>query len=313
MPTFAKNSSAFSSDAADFAHAVGIAQHLEEALLRLRIVEPVQRVAEAVLRDVHADHPRRDRLDGVRLVEDHEVIRKKVAALVFVLLRDAAEAEEKKRVVHHHEVGAHELLAHALVMAARVVAAGLRRADVRLAAHERPHVRIRLHREVAQRAVVGRLRPFPDALELLGFRRGEKLARLRHRALQPRRADVVRASFPEDRAEVARHFREHLPHDRDVLENELLLQIDRVGGDDRLPVLLLRPEDRRDEIRERFPHARPRLDDEMPFLRQRLRHRDRHLLLLRPILEALRLRQQAIRGKNLPDGLRKIRRCAGVG
>ena len=119
---------------AHLAHAVGIAQHLEEALLRLRIVKPVQRVAEAVLRDVHSDHPRRDALDGVRLVEDHEVVRKKVAALVVILLRDAAEAEEEQRVVHHHEVGAHELLAHALVMAARVVAAGLRRADVRLAA-----------------------------------------------------------------------------------------------------------------------------------------------------------------------------------
>ena len=79
-------------------------------------------------------------------------------------------------------------------------------------------------------------------------------------------------------------------------------------GDDRLPVLLLRPQDRRDEIRERFSNARARLDHKMLPLRERLRHRDRHLLLLRPILEALRLRQQPVRGKNLPDGLGKIRR-----
>ena len=208
-------------------------------------------------------------------------------------------------------------------MAARIVAAGLRRANVRLAAYERPHVRIRLHREVAQRTVLGRLRPIPDALQLLGLRRGEKLARLRHRAIEARRADVVRAAFPKDRAEVIRSrfvfrryrtgpcsklSREHLPHDRDVFENKLLLQIDRVRGDDRFLVLRLRPHHRRDEIREGFPHARSRLDHEMLPLRQRLRDRDRHLLLLRPILEALRLRQQPVRGKNLPDSLRKFRR-----
>ena len=208
-------------------------------------------------------------------------------------------------------------------------------------------MRIRLHREVAQRTVVRRLRPFPDALQLLGFRRGEKLARLRHRALQPRRADVVRAPFPKNRAELLRGLfalrrrsvgglfaksalttrfgfavigqsgrglphsklsREHFAHDQDVFENKLLLQIDRVRGDDRFFVLRLRPHHRRDEIRERFPDARARLDHEMLPLRERLRHRDRHLLLLRPILEALRLRQQPIRGKNLPDGLRKFRR-----
>ena len=60
-----------------------------------------------------------------------------------------------------------------------------------------------------------------------------------------------------------------------------------------------------------LPDARARLDHQMPLLVQRLRHRHRHLLLLRAILEILRLRQQPLRRKNLAHARDKFAASGG--
>ncbi len=227
---------------------------------------------------------------------------KQIAAVVFLLLRDAAEVHEKERVIQHHDVRADEPLARILVKALRIRAAAFRGADVRLAAHHAPDVRVRLDRKIRERAVARRLRPFADALELGLLGRSEQLARVRDRALEPHRAEIIRAPFPEHRFELER---QQLLHDRDVFENELLLEIDRVRGNDRLLFFLVRPEHRRHEIRQRFSHARARLDHEVPLLVQRARDRHRHLLLLGPVLEILRLRHDSLLAEHRADALGK--------
>jgi hypothetical protein len=85
----------------------------------------------------------------VRFVENHEVIGKQIAALVFLRLRDAAQREKEQGVIENDDIRGDERLAHGLVVAARIAAAALGGADVGLAANLRPDVRIRLHREVA--------------------------------------------------------------------------------------------------------------------------------------------------------------------
>ena len=71
--------------------------------------------------------------------------------------------------------------------------------------------------------------------------------------------------------------------------NKLFLKIDRVGGDDRLFVLLEGEENCRHQISERFADAGARFDHQMSIFLQRPRHRYRHLLLLRTELEVFRL------------------------
>jgi hypothetical protein len=70
----------------------------------------------------------------------------------------------------------------------------------------------------------------------------------------------------------------------------LFLQIDRVGGDDRLLLLLERIKNRRGQIRDRFPDAGPRLDHQVPLFFERPGHPYRHLLLLPAILEIFSVR-----------------------
>ena len=130
---------------------------------------------------------------------------------------------------------------------------------------------------------------------------------LLHRALEPARAKIILPAFHERGLELDR---ENFFHDRDVLVQELLLQIDRVRRNDRLLLFLEREKNRGHEIGERFADAGAGFDDEMALLLQRLRDRRGHLLLLRAIFEILRLREQAVRSQKSPGPARQ-NRCRG--
>src|SRR6266545_3788764 len=52
-----------------------IAHYGEKSFARARIVEPLDRRSQSVLRDDGADLPRSDLLDGVRFIENDEIIR----------------------------------------------------------------------------------------------------------------------------------------------------------------------------------------------------------------------------------------------
>ena len=226
-------------------------------------------------------------LDGVRFVENNEIVREQVTALPSDLFLGTAEKHEEERVIDHDRVRGEQSFPGLLEKAAATLTAAFHRADVRLAAHLRPDFRVRLDREIAERSVRGGPRPIRDSRQLSRFRGGEQLAGLLDRALQPAWAKIILPAFHQRRLEFDR---QNFLQDRDVLMEELLLQIDGVGGNDRLLFLRERVENRWCQISDRFSHARARLNDEMPFFLERLRYRYRHQLLLAPILEVLRAR-----------------------
>src|SRR5205814_5596832 len=101
--------------------------------------KPLDRRAQSVLRNTDPNLARGGLLDGVRFVEDHEVVWEKVTALPPELLFRAAEQHEEQRVVNDDHVGGEQSFAGLLKKAASALAAGFHGADVRLAANLRPN------------------------------------------------------------------------------------------------------------------------------------------------------------------------------
>ncbi len=135
----------------------------------------------------------------------------------------------------------------------------------------------------------------------------EEFVRALDRALETARTKVILPPFHQRSLELDR---ENFFHDRNVLVQELLLQVDRVRRDDRLLLFLEGEKRRGHEIGERLAHAGAGFDDEMALLFQRLRDRRGHLLLLRPIFEIPRLREQAVSVQKSPGPARQ-NRCRG--
>ena len=106
------------------------------------------------MRNADPDLARGDLLDGVRFVEDDEVVREKITALAFLLLFRAAEEHEEQRVIDDDDVRREQSFARLLEETIARLAAGLGRADVRFAANLRPDFRVRLERQIAERAVL---------------------------------------------------------------------------------------------------------------------------------------------------------------
>src|SRR5271166_5101972 len=79
-------------------------QNGEQALLRFRIIKPVERLFEAVLGDSQANLSRCDRFDSVRFVEDNKVVRKQVTGRPALHIAHAFQSQEKEGVVHHDNV-----------------------------------------------------------------------------------------------------------------------------------------------------------------------------------------------------------------
>ena len=250
-------------------------------------------------------------LHRVRLVEDHEVVLEEDAAFARLVVR--AEQREEERVVHHQHVRAKDALADALEETDAVVLgevrlrpADLRRTQPAFAAHVLPDLRIGFDGEVRQAAVLRLLGPFPDALQLGCLGRGEEAVGLERGLVEPAGAEVVLPALQHGVAELHRqHRRKH----RQILLRELLLEVDRVGGDDGLLALGHGEKDRRDQVGQTLADARAGLDDEMPPALQRPGHFDGHLVLLRAELEVARPRQEARRRKDLRH-LRDKRRVA---
>ena len=149
--------------------------------------------------------------------------------------------------------------------------------------------------KIRERAILRRLRPFPDSLKFRLLGRSEQLAAVGHRPLQPKRTQIIRPPFPEHDLEF---HRQNLLQNRYVLV-ELLLQIDRIGRDHGL-FLICQRQNGGDQIGERFSHPCSRLDHQMPLGSQRIRDRDCHFLLFRPVFEVARLREQTGLGKDRP-------------
>ena len=134
------------------------------------------------------------------------------------------------------------------------------RAQVRLGGHRVPHVVGRLVGQVRQAAVGAATRPRRYRLEL-GRRVGlEQRARRAARLLEPREAHVVPPALEQRERRRVLAGRERPRQRGEVLADQLLLEIDRVGRDDRALAVGARPRERGHQVGERLPHAGARFE-----------------------------------------------------
>ena len=249
-----------------------------------RVVDAAQRLPQRARRDLAGEVLRRRLLEVVRLVEDD--------------LRRLRERErrglrlgEEDRVVRDDDVRGERRRARPLQEAAPVVRAlaaaavvGVRgdaRGDGRLA-------RLGLGRRgpgVELREVAGKRpqRPRHGARERRHRGRGELRLAAGDEPLQPREAEVVAAPLHEREADGRA---QQLRDERQVLAEDLVLEVLRVRAHDDREVVRERPERRRDEVGHRLADARAGLHDEMARGGERGGDLARHPHLLRAALVA---------------------------
>src|SRR5262249_23780341 len=126
------------------------------------------------------------------------------------------------------KISAEHLLAGFEIVTSIVIRTLLTQAVAAVAMNEVPHNGQRLKTQIAAAAVARLLGPEADFVELQNravFREQHAHALLCH--AQPAQADIVGTALDQDRAKGLRH---HLLKKGNVLMDELLLQADRVGG-----------------------------------------------------------------------------------
>ena len=268
----------------------------------------MERVTDLTAAHADPNVPRSHRFDGMRLVEDHEVVLEEHPA--FGIGLDSIEQGEEQGVVEHQDIGPENLLARALKETNRpqlglltLKTAFLGSTQSALGANVLPDLGIGFHREVAQRTILGGSTPLFDPSQLGRFRRGEERITLLHGLAQATGAQVIGAPLQHRKTEV---HREHLLQDRQILLHQLLLQIDGVGGNHRL---LLAPDGEkngRNQIRKTFTDTSTSLHEEIPPVLKCRSHSHCHLLLLGAVLEVAGPGKQSALGKDLPDRLHPI-------
>jgi MFS family permease len=112
-----------------------------------------------------------------------------------------------------------------------------------------PDLGIRFDREITQRTILGVATPLFDPTQLRRFRRGEERITLLHGLAKATGAQVIRAPLQHRKTKV---HREHLLQNRQVFFHQLLLQINRVGGDHRLLLLPDGEKNGRNQVRKTF-------------------------------------------------------------
>ena len=271
-------------------------QNLEETFFVPRIVEPLDRTPESELGKFHPDVARGDLFHRVSLVENHKVVRKKQASRAVLGIIHSVEKREEERMVQHHHPRIRHAATEALVVTSARRTTGLRRAKMLFAPHLFPHRRIGLLEKITERAVLCRKTPLADALQLGVLGRGEQIFRLRDRSSESGRAEVVLAAFQQHRLEL---LGEDLLHERNVFEHELLLQRDRVCGNDGLLFRANRVERGWNQIRERLSNTRAGLDHQMRSGFQGPGDGTRHALLLGAVFKSSPFGKATGLGKNV--------------
>ena len=211
---------------------------------------------------------------------------------------------------HHVRLGcAAARLEHEAALEVRALEAG---AQVRLRRHRVPHLRARLVGEVGE-AAVARLRgPRAERLQLRRLPLVEQRLQARARLLQARQAEVVAPTLEQREARRVVARAERAGEDRQVLPDELLLQVDRVGRDDGALAVLARPHEGRDEIGERLPHPGAGLQQRDAAVVVEVGAVRRHVPLAGPVLEAAeRARYGAARGEQTRH-VDRVEACGGA-
>src|SRR5205085_4798061 len=124
-------------------------------------------------------------------------------------------------------------------------------AEVRLRGDRVPHVATRLVRQLRERPVARAPGPRRQRLELGTALVLEQRGRLLARLIETREADVVPPSLEQREGGGVLAAPERAGQDRQVLADELLLEVDGVGRDDGALAVLARPHEGGHEVRER--------------------------------------------------------------
>src|SRR5205823_12748742 len=93
---------------------------------------------------------RSDLFDGVRFVENNEVVWKKKTTLPPFLFLRATKQHKEQRVIENNHVRGQQSFPRLLIEAARILSAGFLSAEVSFTANLRPNFRIRLDVQIAQ-------------------------------------------------------------------------------------------------------------------------------------------------------------------
>jgi len=179
-------------------------------------------------------------------------------------------------------------------------------AQVRLRRDRVPHLATRLVGEIGERAVAGARRPRRQRLELGAALVLEQRRRLLARLLEAREAHVVPPPFEQRERGGVLPGPERAGEDRQVLADQLLLEVDGVGRDDGALAVRARPHQRRNEIRERFPDAGAGLEHPHAAVVVQIGDVGGHVALAGPVLEAAEPARHRPAGREQPRYVDRI-------
>ena len=191
----------------------------EQAPVRPRVVEAVQEKTGPVIADIHAEvllgHP----LDVVGLIDHDGLVLGQKADLLFL----EGQVGEQERVIGDDQIGFGPAPPGPLIEAAAKLAALTAGAVAVLAADLVPGRRARQKRQIAARAILGRLGPLVDPVQLVGGGSEERLLTAEGE-IEPAPAEVIAPAFGQDGGE---RLWQAAGQEGEVLIGKLLLQCDR--------------------------------------------------------------------------------------
>ena len=209
-------------------------------------------------------------------------------------------------VVHDHHIGFGRPpagLEHEAAVEVRALEPG---AQIRLRGDRVPHLATRLVGEVGERPVARARGPRRQGLELgpalVLEQRGHLLARL----IEAREAHVVPPALEQRERGGVLAAPERAGQDRQVLADELLLQVDRIGRDDGALAVLARPHQRRHQVGERFPHAGAGFEHPHAAVVVQIGDVGGHVALAGPVLEAAERARHRPAGREQPRHVHRI-------
>ena len=267
-------------------------------------VEAIDETQQPAARDGCTEVRRGGILEMVPLVDDEPPIRGQHGRVVPVL-RDPTHGQigEQEVMVDDDDVRfrrcATSLEDKALVEMRALHA----RAQIALGRNFIPHFRARRRRQVGERSIRRSVRPCPQGRQFSRHAVVKQLRRAARGLFQAGQTQIVAPSLEQREAHplIAKCSREK----RQILADELFLQVDRVRGDDGPFPVRRRPAQRRHEVPERLADTGARLQQPDAAVVVDSRDGRRHVALARAIFVARMLQRDSSAGsKVVRDGSR---------
>jgi hypothetical protein len=238
-----------------------------------------------------------DVLEVMRFVDDHARAGREHRVLGVVAdLRAQRQVGEQQMMIGDQDVGGRRRAPRFIEEAARVVRAAGAQAVVALRHDLLPHLGARTHRQIGEAAVLRLLAPRQYLLQLLQQLVLDQLRALRLDLGGLAAAEIVAASLDQRGAAGQPGA---LDQQRQILAEELLLQVDGVRRDDHAALVGQAPQDGGHQIGERFAGPGTGLDAQHLVVVEGIADRPEHGELLRPVLVADQRRPDGAAGEQI--------------